>query len=110
MRTLSWHQYGTLKFIAENTPTLAYLRIAHAATLTSLLHPGRNYLYVTGRGDEAVVVLTKTGDDALRTYTNATLNERHQERELTERCLRLLKHARRLSAFSKSNRQTQKGT
>jgi hypothetical protein len=92
-RPLSRHQYGTLKFIMHQKVTLADLRHAHATTLGSLAY--RGYLKLTGTGEEQEVGLTKTGEEALRVYTEAALNERSHEGELTERCLRLLRHGRR---------------
>ncbi len=94
-RTLSRHQYGTLKFLHENKVTMSYLRVAHANTLGSLAY--RGYLYIThdGVGDKAVVGLTKTGLEALKVYQDASLSERQHEADLSDRCQRLLKHARR---------------
>lgn len=87
-RNLSRHQYGTLKFIADNHVTIEYLRHAHANTLGSVAYNG----WVVKRGSE--VVLTKTGEEQLRIYNQATINERQHEGELTERCKRLLAHSR----------------
>lgn len=91
-RTLSRHQYGTLKFISHNRVTLEYLRVAHANTLGSIAQNG--WIVRKGAGEKAEVVLTKSGEEQLRIYTHATLNERSHEGELTERCLRLLAHSR----------------
>jgi hypothetical protein len=93
LRPLSRHQYGTLKFLSENHVSLDYLGHAHATTLGSLLQ--RGYLYVSGAGEAAEVLLTKAGEETLRNYLHATLNERSHEGELTERCARLLRQARR---------------
>jgi len=90
-RNLSRHQYGSLKFIAHNNVTLEYLRHAHANTLGSLAE--RGYLERSGE----LIVLSQSGKLALDTYSQASLNERGHEGELTERCLRLLKHTRRIS-------------
>lgn len=92
LRPLSRHQYGTLKFIHDNKVTMAYLRHAHANTLGSIAQ--RGYLQKSGQGDDAEIFLTKAGVEALRLYMTASLNERTHEGELTERCLRLLKHTR----------------
>lgn len=95
---LSRHQYGTLKYINQEHPTLATLRMAHAGTLSSLLHPSRGYLIMIPHGgdkENAIVALSKTGDEALRSYEQAGLNQRSHEMDLTERCMRLLQHARR---------------
>lgn len=93
LRPMSKHQFGTLRFIAENHVTLDYLRIAHANTLGSLAQ--RGYLSLAGAGEKAGVLLTKAGIEALRTYLHASLNERSHEGELTDRCTRLLKFAKR---------------
>lgn len=92
-RNLSRHQYGTLKFIHENQVTLAYLRHAHANTLGSIAY--WKWITLEGVGDDAQVNLTKAGLAELETYTRATLNERATEGDITERCMRLLKYARR---------------
>lgn len=99
-QNLSRYQYGTLKFISENAPTLAYLRKAHQTTLGSLAY--RGYLRRMGSGETAGVFLTESGDRALMEYRQATLNERKHEFELTERCLSLLKHSRRVHQMPKS--------
>lgn len=95
---LSRHQYGTLKFIRDSAPNLAYLRKAHANTLGSLAY--RGYLRRHGPGEEAVVLLTPTGEEAYQTYAKATLNERATEKEMTERCMRLLQLSRRRNVMS----------
>lgn len=92
-KNLSRHQYGDLKFIHSHTPTLGYLRKAQANTLSSLAY--RGYLRRHGSGDEALVFLTALGEEALASYEKASLNERKIEKELTERCMRLLQHSRR---------------
>ncbi len=101
-RTLSRHQYGTLKFLHENKVTMGYLRMAHANTLGSLAY--RGYLYTThdGTGDKAVVALTKSGEAALRVYQEASLNERSHEAELSARCARLLKHNRNVVRMART--------
>lgn len=99
-RNLSRHQYGTLKYIAENKVTLAYLRHAHANTLGSIAY--WNWIAVQGKDDNSLVVLTKSGQEQLYIYTHASLNERGKEGELTARCLRLLKHTRRVVEMRKS--------
>ena len=91
-RNLSRHQYGTLKFIHSNHVTLEYLRHAHANTLGSLAYNG--WIMKRGSGEKAEVVLTGAGEEQLRIYSHASINERQHERELTDRCLRLLAHAR----------------
>jgi hypothetical protein len=91
-RDLSRHQYGTLKFIADNKVTLAYLRHAHGTTLGSLAY--QRWIEVRGTDDDAPVYLTKAGEEELKSYNHATLNERSHEADITERCMRLLKHAR----------------
>lgn len=91
-RTLSRHQYGTLRFINDNHVTLGYLRHAHANTLGSIAYNG--WITKRGSGEDAEVVLTKSGDEQLRTYSHATMNERSHEAELTDRCRRLLMHTR----------------
>ncbi len=91
-RVLSRHQYGTLKFIHDNHVTLDYLRGAHANTLGSIAYNG--WIVKKGSGGDAEVVLTKSGEEQLRIYTHASLNERQHEADLTERCMRLLAHAR----------------
>lgn len=96
---LSRHQYGTLKFIRHHAPTLAYLRKAHANTLGSLLHPSRAYLRITGKSEGAVVLLSPAGEDAYKNYEQASMNERSHEKELTERCMRLLQLSRRKSTL-----------
>ena len=92
LRPLSRHQYGTLKFIHDSHVTLAYLRHAHANTLGSIAQ--RGYLQKVSTGDESPIVLSKAGEEALRLYATATMNERSHEGELTDRCLRLLRHVR----------------
>lgn len=101
IRVLSRHQYGTLLFIFSNKVTMEYLRHAHANTLGSLAY--RGYLKLVGTGDHQEVELTKAGDEALRTYREATLNERIHEGELTDRCLRLLRHGRRQALVQMKN-------
>lgn len=91
-RTLSRHQYGTLKFINDNHVTLEYLRHAHANTLGSIAYNG--WIVKRGAGESAEVVLTKAGEEQLKIYTHASLNERSHEAELTERCRRLIMHSR----------------
>ena len=90
---LSRHQYGTLKFLAHNKVTMSYLRVAHANTLGSLAY--RGYLMRLGPDDTDIVALTKSGQEALRYYEEASLNERGHEGELTSRCERLLKYSTR---------------
>ena len=97
-RNLSRHQYGTLKFIKENHVTLTYLRHAHAGTLYSVISNG--WVARHGTGDKAEITLTKAGEDTLRIYTEASINERKSEADLTDRCQRLLAHSRRLSVAS----------
>ena len=97
-KSLSRHQYGTLKFIHNNKVALSYLRVAHAGTLSSLAY--RGYLQRTGPHDTGQVVLTKEGQEALRVYSEASLNERAHERELTERCQRLLRYTARRKVVS----------
>lgn len=92
LRNLSRHQYGTLKFISQNHVTIEYLRNAHANTLGSLAY--NNWIAKKGTGEKAEVVLTKSGEDELRMYNEASLNERLHEGELTDRCMRLLQHSR----------------
>lgn len=92
LRNLSRHQYGTLRFIAQNHVTIEYLRHAHANTLGSIAYNG--WIMKKGTGEKAEVVLTKSGEEELRMYNEASLNERQKEGELTERCLRLLAHSR----------------
>jgi hypothetical protein len=94
-KNLSRHQYGTLRFLAHNKVTMSYLRVAHANTLGSLAY--RGYLIKTGPQDNATVILTKSGEAALRHYEQASLNERSHEGELTDRCERLLKYSARRS-------------
>lgn len=94
---LSRHQYGTLKFIRHNAPSIVYLHRAHANTLGSLAY--RGYLRRVGTGDSAVVMLTSAGENAYLTYDTASLNERAKEKDLTERCMRLLQHSRRKNTF-----------
>lgn len=93
-RNLSRFQYGTLRFIYDHNPTLAYLRKAHQTTLGSLAY--RGYLRRLGSGETASIMLTDDGYAALVEYNDAKLNERQHEFELTERCLNLLKHSRRV--------------
>jgi hypothetical protein len=97
---LSRHQYGTLKFIHEHEVTLAYLKKAHANTLGSLAY--RGYLRKVGSGEMAQVFLTEEGIGVLKLYKEAAMNERQHEHELTERCLRLIQHSRRIAVMSKS--------
>jgi hypothetical protein len=92
LRNLSRHQYGTLRFIAQNHVTIEYLRNAHANTLGSIAYNG--WIVKKGTGEKAEVVLTKSGEEELRTYNEASLNERQHEGELTDRCMRLLAHSR----------------
>ena len=99
-RNLSRHQYGTLKFIANNHVTLTYLRHAHGNTLGSCAYNGWIAKTGKGLGDDAEIVLTHAGKEALRTYTEATMNERSHEGDLTERCLRLLTHSRAKNVVS----------
>jgi hypothetical protein len=91
-RNLSRHQYGTLKFIKQNRVTLAYLGHAHGNTLGSVI--ANRWIVVAGRSEDSPVILTPDGENALRTYTHATLNERAHEGDLTERCARLLRYSR----------------
>jgi hypothetical protein len=95
-RTLSRHQYGTLKFIHHNHVTLEYLRHAHANTLGSVAQNG--WIAKRGAGEKSEVVLTAVGEEQLRLYNQASLNERSHEAELTDRCLRLLQVSRRQAA------------
>ena len=92
-KNLSRHQYGSLRFIHTNKVTFSYLRNAHANTLGSLAQ--RGYLQRLGAGDDALITLSPSGEAALRSYSQGSLNERAHEGELTERCQRLLKHVRR---------------
>ena len=91
-RNLSRHQYGTLKFINDNHVPLSYLRHAHGNTLGSVAYNG--WIAKRGSGENAEVVLTKAGEEQLRIYMQASLNERSHEADLTERCQRLLMHTR----------------
>jgi hypothetical protein len=91
-RTMSRHQYGTLKFIYDNHVTLEYLRHAHANTLGSIALNG--WIVKRGSGESAEVVLTKAGEEQMRAYSHASLNERAHEADLTERCRRLLQYSR----------------
>ena len=100
--SLSRHQYGSLRFIAKNNVTMEYLRNAHANTLGSLAYRGYLKLSGVGIGDKAVVILTQSGAEALLYYERATMNERTHEGELTDRCLRLLKHSRRVAILTKT--------
>lgn len=97
---LSMHQYGTLKYIRNHRVTLGYLRKAHATTLGSLAQ--RELICKTSSGDEAEVILTPAGEEAFKCYHNASLNERSHEGNLTDRCMRLLQHARRIAVIGKS--------
>ncbi len=99
---LSRHQYGTLKFIHNNRPTLQYLRVAHAGTLSSL--GLREFIECIGSADDekATVVLTRTGQAALQIYNDSSLNERSHEMELTPRTLQLLRHVRRVTQMRKA--------
>jgi len=92
-RNLSRHQYGTLKFISQNKVTLAYLRHFHANTLGSIAH--WNWIAIKGNSDDSPVELTPAGEAELKSYVEASFNERSHEGDLTERCLRLLRHVRR---------------
>lgn len=92
-KNLSRLQYGDMKYIHQNAPTMQHLRKANMTTLTSLAY--RGYLRKTGMGELARVVLTHDGEQALEAYDAATLNQRAREYELTERCLRLLQYSRR---------------
>ena len=99
-RGLSRHQYGTLRFIAQNKVTLAYLRHAHATTLGSLAY--RGYLVRLGPAETDLIILSKKGEAMLSNYNAASLNERSHEGELTERCQRLLKYSARALQLVKS--------
>jgi hypothetical protein len=91
---LSRFQYGDLKYIFHNRVTMASLRKANMTTLSSLAY--RGYLRRVGMTDDSEVFLTPAGEAALKRYGEATMNTRQHERELTDRCLRLLKHSRRI--------------
>jgi hypothetical protein len=99
-RNLSRHQYGSLKFIAENKVSLAYLRNFHANTLGSIAYWG--WIVVNGNSDDSIVSLTPLGEHELKSYQQASFNERSHESDLTDRCQRLLKHARRLRVMQKA--------
>lgn len=96
---LSRHQYGDLLYISRNRPTMHQLRLANMNTLTSLAQ--RGYLFKVGPTDDSEVMLTKAGEEALRLYQQAGMNERMHEADITERCLRLLRYSRRLVMMSK---------
>jgi hypothetical protein len=92
---LSHRQIGALKWIDSFNVKVEHLRSAHATTLWSLLH----WKYIA-RVDDAIV-LTKLGQEELRTYEQSTVPERKVEADLTERCQRLLKLSKaRASASS----------
>lgn len=97
---LSRLQYGDLRFIHRNRVTMGRLRSANLTTLTSLAY--RGYLRRTGAGEDADVFLTPEGEMALDAYESATLNTKARESDLTERCLRLLRHSRRVVTMRKS--------
>ena len=97
---LSRHQYRTLKFINGHDVTLVHLRKAHANTLGSLAY--RGYVRQVGTSNDAPVFLTESGLEALKSYEQVGMNERGHEGELTERCIRLLRHSRRIAVMSKS--------
>lgn len=99
-RNLSRHQYGMLKFISEHHVTLAHLRRAHGNTLGSVAY--WRWVEVQGTADDAPVVLTKAGRQELEFYNLAEMNQRTHEGDITDRCLRLLKHARRLQSMKAS--------
>jgi hypothetical protein len=100
LQNLSRLQYGDLRFIHHNRITIGHLRLANLTTLTSLAY--RGYLRRVGMGEDADVLLTQEGEAALDAYESATLNTKARESDLTERCLRLLRHSRRVVAMQKS--------
>ena len=100
LQNLSRLQYGDLRFIHRNRVTMGHLRLANLTTLTSLAY--RGYLRRSGAGEDAEVLLTPEGETALSAYEDAALNTKARESDLTERCLRLLRHSRRVVAMQKS--------
>ena len=100
LQNLSRLQYGDLKYIHRNRVTMGHLRLANLTTLTSLAY--RGYLRRVGASDDAEIFLTPEGEAALDAYESATMNTKARESDLTERCLRLLRHSRRVVAMQKS--------
>lgn len=95
-RNLSRHQYRTLRYIKNHQVTMAALRRAHGNTLGSLAQ--NDYIRRIGAGDGAEVVLTQRGLTALDSYNESGMNERKHAADVTERCLRLLRHVRNIAA------------
>ena len=94
---LSRHMYNDLRFIHEHHMTVAHLRMANMTTMTAIA--ARGYLRKIGQGEEAEILLTQAGEDALGRYSGTEMNLRKHEAEITERCLQLLKHTRRVVAM-----------
>lgn len=90
--TMSRHLYGTLKYIHNKHPSLEHLRHAHAGTLSALGF--REFVEAVGPGEKAIVVPTRAGEAALKLFQDSSLRERAHEMELTERTMRLLRHAK----------------
>lgn len=98
-QNLSRHQYKTLRFIVNHDVTMRTLRKAHGTTLGSL--GLRGLLRRVGPGDDAKVMVTDAGLIALASYNEDKMNERKSDHDLTDRCLRLIQHSRRLNVLQK---------
>jgi len=94
-RNLSRHQYRTLRYIRDHRIGMASLRHAQGNTIGSLAY--NDYIRRLGSGEAADVIITQRGADALAAYEQGGMNERLHEGEVTQRCLRLLKHVRRIA-------------
>lgn len=93
-RNLSRHQFPTLMWIRNHRVTVRDLRGFHGATLGSLGYNG--YIAKIGGGEDAEVQVTQAGEEALRQYTEQRYNQRQHAGDITERCMTLLRHVRRV--------------
>ena len=98
-RNLSRHQFPTLRYIRDHRVTLQELRKFHGTTLSSLAYLG--YIAKAGTGDIAEIVVTSSGENALRLYTEGAYNQRLHEGDLTERTRTLLRHVRKFRVLER---------
>jgi hypothetical protein len=91
-KPLSFRQFGSLRFIRDETPYLAALRGFNQITLWSLLK--REYVYASGMGGNRKIYLTDSGKKALSNYTDSSFSSRLVEDDITERVQSLLTLAR----------------
>ena len=92
MKALSHHQYGCMLAIRNGKVTVDSLHLVKDVTIWSLLR--RDYVGRYGRGEDAVLVLTPLGEEAVEFYRHATMPLRKVEAPLTERLQGLLGMAR----------------